>query len=578
MRTRIRKGAKRQPIYSGVGGAIARTVDAAVGVVAPGLAHRMQLSRMKSSALIAYEAAEVSRTNPATRTNSADGEVLNDLPRLRELSRQMVRDDAHAASTLNILVESIVGDGITPQATCTPDATGMTAAQCSEWNSACMAEWTRWASDDADATQVGTFYDLQELALRTYLQDGDAFGHVIVGGDGLLRVEMIDADRVDSPQGFDTVNVRGGVELGSHAEPVALHVLPYHPADSWAGTPYGAKTERIAFADGNLSMVQHVFKRTRPLQTRGVPVLTPSLLYTRHLHHYIESERIAARAASNFALFIKRSVSATDADILPVQGTEATGGTEYHEQLEAGTIEYLNEGEEPVPFNPNRPGQAFDPFVTRLLRATAASCGLSYEHVARDFGRMNLSSARALLRETRRGFDLTRSRFNHQWNRPNYGNVIRVAVSAGRLRPPSRREYLNNPMAFLSHRWVPPAYAMMDPKTDVEASVMAVDANLATPFDEAARQGLDAEQVLRERARFIQRSYEIEDEFGLPRGTLLAKKDGASSQPTQTPRSDAPDQPSDEAEDEEGQDDNASPFEQEPDGEDADEVEESATR
>jgi len=520
MKPKLRNAAPRRPIYNGVSGRIARAVDAAVGLIAPGTAHRMQLSRMKSSALIAYESAQITRTNPATQTASADGEVLNDLPRLRELSRTMVRDDAHAASTLNILEEAIVGDGITPQAMCKPEDSGMTPDQCSEWDAACMNEWTRWAKQEADATEVGTFYDIQSLALRSWLQDGDAFGHVVIGGDGLLRVEMIDADRVESPRSFDTFDIRGGIELGPHSERVALYVLPHHPADSFPGQNWAADPVRIPFVNGQTSMVQHVFKRTRPGQTRGVPVFTPSLLYTRHLHHYLDSELIAARAASNFALFIKRGVSSTDADIMPVQDTEESSGVEYHEQLEAGTIEYLNEGEEPVPFNPNRPGGSFDPFVTRILRATSASCGLSYEHVARDFGRMNLSSARALLRETRRGFDLTRQRFNHQFNRPHYHNVIRAAVAAGRLTPPSRKDYLNNTEAFLAHRWVPPAYAMMDPKTDVEASTMAVAANLATPFDEAARQGLDAEQVLRERARFIQRSYEVEDEFDLPRGTL----------------------------------------------------------
>jgi capsid protein len=108
---------------------------------------------------------------------------------------------------------------------------------------------------------------------------------------------------------------------------------------------------------------------------------------------------IAARAASNFAMFIKRTATTEDPDIFPVRGTSQATEREYHQELEPGIIEYLNEGEEPVEFAPNRPGTAFDPFVMRMLRSIAASTGLSYEIVARDFGRMNLSSARAMLRE-----------------------------------------------------------------------------------------------------------------------------------------------------------------------------------
>lgn len=519
MTPRLKNAEQRRPIYSGVGGMLARAVDSALGVVAPRLTHKMQVARVKSSALIAYESARITRTNPGTDSGSADAEILPDLKRLRDLSRTMIRDDAHAATTLNILEESIVGEGIRPQSTCTPEATGMSPEECEAWRRACEAEWERWNEEESDATRVGTFYDLQALALRSQLQDGDGIGHAVVGGD-MVACELIDADRVESPNFIDTIAIRAGVELGPHGERVAFHVLPHHPDDVFLGVQAVAQPVRIAAEDKGFSIVQHVFKRTRPGQTRGVPLLTPALLYTRHLHHYLDSELIAARAASNFALFIKRGVSTSDQDIFPVQ--EGEGGTEltYHETLESGTIEYLNEGEEPVPFNPNRPGNSFDPFVTRILRAIAASSGLAYEVVARDFGRMNLSSARALLRECRRGFDLTRRRLIRGFCQPWWNNVIRMAVGAGRLRPPTK--WLDNPRAFLACRWVPPTYGMVDPTTDVEGSVASVSANLSTPYEEAAKQGMDAEQVLRERGRFLKRAREVEQEFGLPPGSLTA--------------------------------------------------------
>ena len=283
---------------------------------------------------------------------------------------------------------------------------------------------------------------------------------------------------------------------------------------------------RSPVEDNGISIVQHVFKRVRPGQTRGVPIFTPSLLYTRHLHHYLDSELIAARAASNFALFIKRGVSATDTDIFPVQNNEQATGQEFHEELQPGIIEYLNEGEEPFDFTPNRPGTAFDSFVTRILRAISASTGLSYEIVARDFGRMNLSSARAMLIQCRRGFDLMRRRLVRSFCQPWWNNVIRMAVGSGRLRPP--KQWLDNPAAFLACRWVSPGYGMVDPKTDAEASTLAVAANLSTPYDEAAKQGMDAEQVLRERARFLKRAREIELEHGLEPGVLTAQPNAPS--------------------------------------------------
>lgn len=525
---RIRGGEERKPIYGGVAGMFARAFDGAIGIVAPRLVHKWRVARVKSSGLLAYEAARITEQNPRPTSSSADGEILPDLRKLRDLSRTMIRDDAHGAATLNILEECVVGEGVQPQSSCTPAATGLSEEECQAWRDACNARWKRWAEDEADATGVESFYGLQTLALRSYLQDGDAISHALIDGFS-ISCEMVDADRVESPGWFDTERIRAGVELGPRGERVAYHILPKHP-DDWFPGSKGGKTLPVRHAanqDG-FSIVQQVFKRTRPGQTRGVPLLTPALLYTRHLHHYLDSELIAARAASNFALFIKRAISPTDQDVFPVQDNEQATGTTRYEHLEPGVIEYLNEGEEPVEFAPNRPGTAFDPFVMRMLRAISASTGLSYEIVARDFGRMNLSSARALLRECRRGFDLMRNRLVRMFCRPWWENVIRMAVASGEIVPPAG--WLDDPAPFLACNWVPPAYGMVDPKTDVETSVLRVDANLSTPYAEAAQQGQDAEHILRERARFLVRARELEQENNLPPGSLTAMRN-APSQP-----------------------------------------------
>lgn len=521
---------KRRPIYSGVTGTLAKAFDATLAIVAPRLVHSMQVARMKSAALIAHEAAEVNRLNPKQVSSSADGEILPDLPRLRELSRALVRDDAHASSTMNILDETVVSEGIVPQSACTPEATGLTDEQCQDWRAQCEARWKRWAEDEADATEVGTFYDLQSLALRCWLQDGDSLSHALIGGDFMLSCELIDADRLESPGFYDTDKIRAGVELGDHGERVAFHVLPQHPDDFFlAGNNKPRAPIRIPANDRGYSIVQQVFKRTRPGQTRGVPLFTPSLLYGRHLHHYLDSELIAARSASNFAMFIKRAVTPSDPDLMPVQDNEKATGQDFHEFLEPGTIEYLNEGEEPVPYTPNRPGTQFEPFVIRILRAMCASSGLSYEIVCRDFGRMNLSSARAMLREVRRGCDLMRRRLVRGFCQPWWNNVIRMGVASGELRPPGR--FLDDPKPFLAAIWVPPSYGMVDPKTDVEASTLAVASNLSTQWEEAAKQGGDAEHNLRERARFHRLQLDVEKEHDLPPGTLDAPKQGQGSQP-----------------------------------------------
>lgn len=519
---RLRGGKPRQPIYGGITGKIAQAVDSLVGTFAPGFAHGMRLSRMKTQALLAYEAARITPQNPDQPSGSSDAETLPDLPKLRDKSRALVRDDPHAASTLNIHEEGIVGEGIRPQAACTPIETGLNEEQCREWNDGCQAAWDRWAEDEADATGVESFYGLQALQLRCYLTDGDSFGHAIIPGNGRILCEIIDADRLESPGYRDTDRIRGGIELGPGGERLAFHILPHHPADQFLGAPFVTRPDRVPAFDNGFAIVQHTFKRTRAGQTRGVPLLTPAIIYQNNLHHYLDSELIAARAASNFAMFIKRNVGKSDPDLLPVQDEESPNSTTFIEELSPGIIEYLNEGEEPVPFTPNRPGTAFASFVERILRATSAASGLSYEVVCRDFGRMNLSSARAMLREIAKGFRLQARRLVRSFCRPWWQNVIRMEVASGRLRPPAC--WRDNPMACLRADWVSPTFGMVDPEGDTKGANLQVDANLSDQFTEAQARGRDAEDVLRKRARFHRLALDVEKEHGLDPGTLTKER------------------------------------------------------
>jgi lambda family phage portal protein len=564
MTRRLRGAQERRPIYHGFGGKVAKAIDSAVGLVAPNLAHGMRKARMRSEAMLAYEAAEVSRLSPREMTHSADSAILPDLQVLRNVSRKLTRDDPHASSAISLIEESIVGHGIVPRSNATARRTGMSETEVQAWNEACDAVWERWCEEDADATGDGSFYDVQALALRTWFVDGEVLGHLVMR-DGTISCELIDADRLWSPGGRDTDTVRGGVERDSGGRSVAFYFLPSHPADMTFGAAFTVQPTRIVAEMEGLSIVQHGYRKEAVGQSRGVPRLTPGAEYLRHLHHYLGSELIAARASSNYALFIKRNINETDTDLLPVQGMEedTAAQQEYHETLEPGTIEYLNEGEEPVPFTPNRPGSSFEPFTVRMLRAACASFGVSYELVCKDLGRMNLSSARAMLRECHRGFDLARSRFVRAFCRPWWRNVMLDAIRRGELQPPSA--FLEDPSAFMSARWVAPGYGMVDPVTDVEGSRKACDANLSTPWAEAAKWGTDLEHVMRERARAFKLAAQLERENGLEPGTLTKesperiesssrqqRSDGSSAEQkpsdTETPEPQPPEEQDDDSE------------------------------
>ena len=160
-----------------------------------------------------------------------------------------------------------------------------------------VREFSLWADTPVcDAERIDNFYQLQQLAFLGYLMNGDEIALLPmkrqVGQPYDLRVQLVEADRVCSPDGFDRLmpcTVQGhkvhsivqGVETDADGMVVAYWVCNHHPLGSHSATDadgitwkrveaYGAKTGR--------RNVLHVMNRERAGQRRGVPILAPTLV------------------------------------------------------------------------------------------------------------------------------------------------------------------------------------------------------------------------------------------------------------------------------------------------------------
>jgi lambda family phage portal protein len=518
-------------MYAGIGGSVARVFDAVLGPIAPRLVLKRQRARIESAALLSYDAAKKKRTRREHQAGSADTDLLLDLPQIRTNSRSMVRDDGHASAMVRVLEDNIIGTGLRPQVMLTAEtAPGMTDKQAQDWGKSCEQVFADWAEDQADASEHGSFWALQQLVLRSLVVDGEALLHrTFVDPDVLswrslgTAFEMIDVDRLHNPFGSFTEDIRSGVELGLRAQAIAYWITPRHPDENRVRWPtprmqrnYPERWTRFA---GGLPSVLHIFRRERTGQHRGVPFFASCFDALELLNHYIETESIAAVAASKFCGFIKQTMDANALSGLDPTITQDANGR-WHEKLESGTLRYLNDGEEFQAYAPNRPGGNFDPFVVRVLRSICAALGLPYELVLKDFGGMNFSSARVALLESRRGFEVLQQLIVEQLCQPAFRSVVMDAVVSGVL--PTPRGFLDNPRPFFRAAWQPPAWGWVDPVKEVEAAVMAIEGNLSTPQAEASRQGQDYESILMARARAKKREIEIEKQFGLPPGSLTA--------------------------------------------------------
>jgi lambda family phage portal protein len=510
-------------IYRGVGGAVARAVDAVLSPFAPRTVLQRQHARAQ---LLNYDMAQRKRTRRVQRAGSADTDLLQDLPELRKNSRAMTRDDGAASALVQVLEDNVVGTGLRPQMMVDRERTGLSDSEADRWNREVEQVFDDAAREHLDATEHDSFWSMQALALRTIVTDGECLLHRIYIEDKQRTIgtayEIVDVDRLVDPPNAGGRDIRSGIEIGDRLQALAYWITPRHPGENLGRWPTDRlrlnKPERwVRHAGGQMSIL-HVFKRKRPGLTRGVPLLAPCFGLVEAMNDMLETELNAARAAAKFCAFIKQTLDPAN---LP-NNLEQDQDAQWHERLESATIRYLNPGEEVQAFNPNRPGNNFDPFVVRVLRSICAATNLPYELVLKDFGGMTYSSARVALLEARRGFEVLQQMLVEKLCAPVFRSVVIDAVIHGKLRMP--RGFLDNPEPFVHAYWQPPAWGWVDPVKEIEASRLAIESNLSTPQAEAARQGGNAEANAEMKARYLKHCYALEKRYGLDKGELTRER------------------------------------------------------
>lgn len=529
----VNKGNPTPALYRGVSGSIARVIDATLRPFAPRFVLSRQRALAGTAAMLNYDMAQRKRTRRGQRAGSADTDLLQDLPEMRKNSRAMVRDDGAASAVVQVICDNVVGTGLHPQVMVDAQQAGISDTEADRWNHDCEQFWEA-AANEIDASENDSFVGLQTLVCRSLVTDGETLAHrtYIDNPQRLVGTafELIDVDRLADPQHGVAADIRSGIEVGDRQQAVAYWITPRHPDEMrarWANDTLRLnKAKRWARHAGGQPSILHIYRRSRPGQTRGVPFFAPCFGLVEAMNDMLETELNAARAAGKFCAFVKQTLDPT---ALPGNLEQDQEGN-WHERLESATIRYLNPGEELQSFSPNRPGNSFEPFVVRVLRSICAACNLPYELVAKDFGKMNYSSARVSLLEARRGFEVLQQLLVDKFCVPVFRATIVDGVISGKLRMP--RGFLKNPLPFLRTYWQPPAWGWVDPVKEIDAAAAAIENSLSTPQAEAARQGGDAEANLEARARFMRRAMDVAERHGLPEGALLPPpKAGAAAPP-----------------------------------------------
>lgn len=404
-------------------------------------------------------------------STSANSEVRNSLPILRDRSRDLVRNNPYANHAITLVASNTVGRGIMPSIT----------HENEKIEKAYQATWKNFVKNcDFDGMQ--TFYGLQNLAMKSTAESGEILIRRRISTEGFpLKLQILESDFIATNK-FETASngnkILQGIEFDENGQRVAYHLYSDHPGngDSFVGYSNQFTTVRVPAED-----IAHIYRIDRPGQIRGIPWLSSAMLRLRDFDDFEDAQLVRQKIAAAWSVFI------TD-----VQGSDDLSEEEeieLGEKVEPGMIELLPPGRDVKFASP--PGvENYKEYTTTVLKAIAAGIGISYEALTGDYSDVNYSSARMGWLEFSRNIDSWRSHMlNPMFNDKIFGWFLDASVLTGMDKD------------GVNATWTAPRREMLDPTKEVPAKIKAIRAGIETLSDVVRQNGGNLDDQLTETAR-----------------------------------------------------------------------------
>ena len=505
------------------------------------------------------------KSGPAPLLMSADANLDGwTLDRLRSESQRLMRNSPIARAMVKRLVDRTVGSGMTLQCTTTSR----------DWNEKAEAMFACWASDYCDRRGLMSHGQLQRLAIRSMIVDGD-LGFIETKGLGegeqdVLRLQAIEAQRIGGMNGWgpgpgagggagggggvgnsnasagtDEATTVNGVRMDAGGRPLEFAVVAFNK--SGTGLAAGSSSARWINAADFIFVACPVMAS----QTRGEPRLAALINLSGAMNEYIAATVQAAQVGACQAMIVESAAPAEmQAAILGETVTVEDGSEQRIERIESGQIRYLGLGEKMTAFRPEQPTTQFGDFLRMLMRIAGTDMDLPLELVLLDHSQSTAYAGRAALATVKSAIDDVRAFLIRVMLRRNYVRVIGALIAAGKL------EFIED---WQKHRWVPPAQPSFEPEKDAAAAKLMIENNLTTKQEVLSQQGMDLETVLEQRAREKKMEAELDvtppsvpgsivaaaakDQAGAKAGAGADDKSKAEDDPKPDPGQDAGEQP-----------------------------------
>lgn len=510
-----------------------RLSDRIVSVFSPEKALKRQVARKKLEILnTGYSHGGASRSKKSMvgwifGGGSTKEDVDDNLAVLRERSRDLYMNTPIATGALKTIRTNVVGAGLRLNAQIDYEALGMTQEEADAWESQVEREFELWSeSIFCDAMRMNNFYELQQIAFLSFLMSGETFVTLPFQNKPQmpyeLSVNLIEADRVCSPQGVKSDRIINGVEVGAYGEVTHYHIAQFHPLAKAFGEKKWIRIEKFGKNSGRQNVL-HLMEAERPEQRRGVPLLSPVIESVKQLGRYSEAELMAALVSSMYTVFIKSENPNEPpyGEVIPEE-ERVDDEDENSYELAAGAIISLGENESIEQANPMRNNSSFDGFVKAVCRQIGSALEVPYELLLKHFT-ASYSASRAALLEAWKMFRMRRSWLSSRFCQPIYEEWLTEAILLGRIHAPG---FFDDPIirkAYTGAEWHGPSQGQIDPLKEVNAAIKRVEEGFSTRARETAE--LNGSDFWRNHTQRIR-----EEEARREGGVIVSRSEGSSGE------------------------------------------------
>lgn len=418
-----------------------------------------------------YEGATGGRRSQGWKKTLTDqnAETFGQNQTLRNVARELVRNNGYAESALQTICDHVVGWGIAP--------------------SEAPEIWKQWAeTTDCDASGRNDFYGLQKLVLRTVAESGECFVRRRVrlqsdlksesNPNGLslpLQLQVLEPDYLDTTKDGSTETggvIIQGVEFNAIGKRVFYWMFPEHPGSRNAA---GQTSSRVP-----AESILHIYQQKRPGQVRGVTWFAPILLRFKDFDDFEDATLMKQKVAACLAVVISDPDGAGN----PIGIGDPSSSVD---SLQPGIVMTAPPGRKVDIVQPPNV-QDYEPYAKNQLRGIATGIGVTYEDLTGDYTEMPFSAARmSRLRHWSRVEGWRWSMLTPQLLNPVWAWVAQSAGVMG-IEFPETPEWNAPPMPFI------------EPDKEGLAAMRNIRAGIQTLTGWLREQGLNPERHLKQLA------------------------------------------------------------------------------